>query len=170
MEDLASLPDRGDEAGRDTTVLPPLPQRRSGAPQTSTSTLAKLGLQAMPAPLSPLTERQRAEAGVSDPKDRRQSADEAGVPADRVETSEADGRPFTPELRSPTARGPSRPAKGLETSTVSLPPLPKVRPPRISGLFISFLVCVAVPLVAIGVYLFAFASYQHVSEELLSAT
>lgn len=170
VDELASLPDRGDEAGRGTTVLPPLPQRRSGAPQAGAAALAKFGLQAMPAPLSPLTERQRAEAAMPDTKDRRQTAGEADPPLDRGEAAEADAGTIPPELRSPAARGPGRSDLSLERNAVSLPPLPKARPPRISALFISFVLCVVAPLAAIGVYLFAFASDQYVAEFRFSVT
>ena len=168
VDNLAGLSEREEDAYSATTVLPPLPQRRSSAPQAGISDFSKYSLQVLPAPLAPLAEK-REPAG-SNSASHRFSAEAADTASESDENLEARADSVASEFTSPTSPGLGRADTDWGRDTASLPPLPQLRTKRVSPVFVSFLVCVVAPLAAIGVYLFAFASDQYVAEFRFSVT
>ncbi len=173
VDDLSNLPERGGGTIKPSTALPPLPQRRSSLPPSGAAALAKLKLEAMPAPLSPLTEKLGGEPAIAGMRERRDLPNDGGRSTHDGENAELDSDLVGLELRSPLLRRPTKSdtiQRAPDKNVVALPPLPKLRPKRISALFVSFFVCVVAPLAAVGIYLFAFASDQYVAEFRFSVT
>lgn len=156
--------------------LPPLPTRKHGVPVNPQRMLAQLGLEEVPPPLSPSGKTGRsnpdssslAEARGEGPV-RRDASDITAKEAGADDSIETKSRSRT----APSARSDSTVAKGISRSaadSVILPPMPGPKRTKVTWLVASFFLCVVAPLIAVGVYLFAFASDQYVAEFRFSVT